>query len=298
MVDLKTSLPSDNVSQAPTSRQTSFSSVESDEKLPPSYNEVTGTDSAPTYDTSGGTVRFPSRFNLYHKNVNWRSTTWTLGEHASQPLFSIVLNSGWKGTKFVLHRGPDGKSPVLAEMGSKRYMSIHNTISLPSHKILEDLHTKVSFKTPTYTFTAPVLHGEKTVPERFQWRQSHGKEITQLSTNKYAWGWKLVRLGSEESRSPSTVASSSKVKRDEREVGESSDGLEIVAVWADNMKWSKNKLVRFEFIGSGSTGELGEVFEIMTVATGMRIWQILRTGTSGGGISSAIDAGASAAVAN
>lgn len=298
MADLKISLQSDNVSQAPTSRRTSFSSIDSDEKLPPSYNEVAGSDSAPTYDNSGEAIRFPSCFNLYHKSVNWRSTTWTLGEHASQPLFSIVLNSGWKGTTFVLHRGPDGKAPILAEMGSKRYMSIHNTISLPSHNIFEELHTKLSFKTAMYFFTAPVLLGEKTVAELFQWRQSHGREITQLSTNKYAWGWKLIRLGPEESASPYAVASSSKVERDVREVGESSDGLEVVAVWADNMRWSKNKLVRFEFMGSGSTGELGEVFEIMAVATGMRIWQILRTGTSGGGISSAIDVGAGAAVAN
>ncbi|USW51421.1 hypothetical protein Slin15195_G047400 [Septoria linicola] len=303
MSDLKTDLsPSDNLSQAPSSRRSSFSSIDSDDKLPPSYTEVAGKDQAPAYDGLPGSVRFPARFNLYHKKTSWRCTIWTLGEHFSHPLFAVVLNSGWKGTKFVLHHGPDGSSPVLAEMGSKRYMSIHNMISLPGHEIVEELRTKLSFQSASYTFTAPVLHGEKIVPERFCWRQSHGKEVQQLTVNKYAWGWKLVRLDSDDgtlsAAMPNDIeASSSKGgKRADRDLGETSDGKEVVAVWADNMKWSKNKLVRFEFMGSGSTREMGEAFEIMAVSSGLRIWQILRTGTSGGGISAAADAGASAAV--
>lgn len=195
-------------------------------------------------------------------------------------------------------------------------MSIHNTISLPQHSLLEELHTKLSFQSPTYSFSAPVRRkrGEKeeVVEETFCWRQSHGQEVKHVSKNKYVWGWKLVRLDSEtstggggggaEEADPTIVRSggagegSSRVggggKRYERGLGESSDGKEVVAVWADNTRPSKNKLVRFEFLGAGRTGELGEVFEIMAVSSGMRIWQILRAGSSGG----AVEAGTTAAV--
>ncbi|PIA91924.1 hypothetical protein CB0940_09116 [Cercospora beticola] len=322
-------IPDDNLSRAPSTPRSSLSSIDSDDKLPPPYHEVAGKEnSVPAYsrDEHGNEIiRFPSRFNLYHKKLSWRKTTWILGEHYNQPLFSIVLVSGWKGTKFILHRGDitssslkdpssssDGENTVLAEIGSKRYMSIHNMISLPKHNVLEELHTKFSFQSPSYSFSAPVKKagGEKVVQERFVWRQSHGQEVKHVSKNKYVWGWKLVRLDSEtgggsvgdagEEADPTIVRSrnsgegSSKGggKRYERDLGESSDGKEVVAVWADNMKWSKNKLVKFEFLGAGRTGELGEVVEIMAVSSGMRIWQILRAGSSGG----AVEAAASAAI--
>lgn len=195
-------------------------------------------------------------------------------------MFALVLKTGWKGTTLSLHRGSSGDTPALAEVNSKSTWSIHHVLSLPGHDIHEEIHTSLKWKTQIYAFTAVVMHGEKPVPERFEWRQSHGQEVKLLSN--HAWGWKLVRLNSDVSnQSDITPEVSDKGKK--RDLGETSDGKEVVAVWADNMKWSKTKMLRFEFLGSAKESNMGEIFGIMAVSTGMRIWQIMRTGTTGGG---------------
>jgi hypothetical protein len=185
-----------------------------------------------------------------------------------------------------LHQGlqDDAASALLAEVSGKGYWAIHNNIALPNHHIFEEIHTKLTLKTAIYSFTAPVQRGEKVVPERFEWRQSHGPEVTGLSSS-HAWGYKLVRLESPHASRPSADEPESSRrggKRAERDVGQTSDGKDVVAVWADNMKTSMTKYVKFQLLGDALGGAMGEVFDIMAVATGLRIWQVVRLGKAGG----------------
>jgi hypothetical protein len=52
-----------------------------------------------------------------------------------------------------------------------------------------------------------------------------------------------------------------------------SDGKEVVAVWANPGTLSFSKLGHFEFRGSGAIGELGTLWSIMAVMSCMCIWQ-------------------------
>lgn len=286
-------------SQAPSRKSSNSSLGSSDEDLknsPSDDEEVIGKETpAPSHHQHGEAhITFPTAFNLYYKRITWRTSTWTLGTHKNDVFACMVLTSGWKGQKLSIHAGPTREDAVVAEMGGKSALSFHNMIELPGRDVKEEIHTKIHLKSPVYSFSALAKgEGGKVSEERFEWRQSHGKEVTSLGS-KWARGWKLVRLDSSVPSSSSTYAtdgttpeiSSSKAagKRTSRDVGEASDGNEVVAVWADYIKLSKRKQLKFSFIGSGADHQLGEVFEIMAVATGLRIWQILRIGTSGGSV--------------
>lgn len=309
-MDLKPNIEvsdSEVISQAPTSRRTSKTSLSSQETQLPAYDDIVGgsRESVPAYigGDAEGSLQFPVKFNLYYKSTSWKKQLYRLGEHRKEAFYSIVLVSGWKGTTLCLHEGLDDKSPMLAEVAGKSTWSLDHTISLPGRDIVEDIHTKIKLPSMTYSFTAMIPHGEKLVPEQFEWRQSHGQEVRQL-TSKFAWGWKLIRLGSGAVHASSPAEAETSVNMDDsaaltpattattpkkngkraasRDPGEASDGKEVVAVWADNVKWSKTKRAKFEFWGRATTGEMGETFAIMAVATGLRIWQITVAGSSGG----------------
>jgi hypothetical protein len=98
------------------------------------------------------------------------------------------------------------------------------------------------------------------LPERYEWRQSHHGDY---------WGWKLVRITS---NTPYDSAESPNTKKGQV----SSDGKEVVATFADNTRLTSlsSKMAKFEFINGGATGELGDIWAIMAVATALRIWQM------------------------
>jgi hypothetical protein len=129
----------------------------------------------------------------------------------------------------------------------------------------EDLKFHYGFKSPTCSFSVTVGRGQGMHDEQFEWRQSHGDEVKAL--DEWHWGLKLVRLNNEK---PDEGGGKGK----NRKSGESSDGKEIVAVWADTGKLSMSKIGKFQFLGSGATGELGECWAIMAIVSVVRLWQI------------------------
>jgi hypothetical protein len=108
----------------------------------------------------------------------------------------------------------------------------------------------------------PGPFGEKPVVEQFEWRQSHGNEVRIL--DNHGWGYKLVRLQAS-AATPSSMPPDEDPAKSEgkkpaaaQQDGMTSDGKEVVAVWADSSEWSKRKLGKFQFMGSGASGELGD----------------------------------------
>ncbi|KAL1642432.1 hypothetical protein SLS58_005506 [Diplodia intermedia] len=85
--------------------------------------------------------------------------------------------------------------------------------------------------------------------EAFEWRGSSGEHVRRVATGPSA-GWKLVRLAG----------------------GEEEEEEEVVAVIAHNASWSKTKKLRFAFVGSGLTGGLGELWEIVVVVSALKMW--------------------------
>jgi hypothetical protein len=202
--------------------------------------------------------QFPPSFNAYYQ---WKFTkTFHLGQSKDNPLYAVRAHTGWSGTPgIVLHSGPSDKDPPLAAAGNESKWSTHSTVILPplpgsnGDSSSEFMRTNVGWKTVTYPFTIEVGDGMHIRRENFEWRQSRGGEIKEL--DKYSRGWKLVRLGQH--------ADGAGGERSDRSLGATSDGKEIVAVWTWHTGWSMTKALKFQFMGSGLTGEMGERWAVM-----------------------------------
>jgi len=217
------------------------------------------------------TCGFPSTFNFYCE-TSFKRCPFYIGEDKSKKLYAVSLHSGFRSKPdLVLHNGPQNEHQPLATVKNNGMFSRHATVNItpssPSSglaNVQEDLRFHMGMTT-TCTFSIPIEHGGKTYAEKFEWRSSHGGEVKALSG--WPLGLKLVRLDRE------TVEESGG-KRKDRDIGASSDGKEVVAVWAFQAKPSLHKIGKFRFLGSGATGELGECFAIMAVISVLRLWQI------------------------
>lgn len=249
---------------------------------PPTYTEATASQplvpdsntEPPSYPsdvkpTSQISQQFPPSFNAYYQ---WKFTrTFHLGQSKDNPLYAVRTHSGWSGTPGItLHNGPNDDDPPLAAAGNESKWSNHSIIILPplpgsdAESSSEFMRTNVNWRSVTYPFTIEVGEGRKLRRENFEWRQSRGEEIKEI--DKHSRGWKLVRLGA--------FAQGPGGERSERSLGATSDGKEIVAVWAFYSGWSLTKSFKFQFMNSGLTGELGERWAVMAVITSLRMWYL------------------------
>ncbi|KAI1859283.1 uncharacterized protein JN550_012092 [Neoarthrinium moseri] len=253
---------------------------------PPPYTEATGQSSAatpqqgpPAHQPSAQhpgpqgpaqaqvARQFPPAFSVYRDSAWGR--TYMLGEHQATPLYAITLHTGWSGQPdVVLHGSSSENAPPLAGVETTAF-SRAATVSLPplpgsGRSVAEEPMAFSGFGNGTHSFTIEVGNtGTTGRRESFEWRHSHGAEVDQLGGR--GSGWKLVRLASD---APEGVGGGSHF------VGggpQSSDGKEVVAVWA-NARTSLSKILNFRFFGSGVTGVMGERWAIMAVITALRIW--------------------------
>ncbi|KAH7037343.1 uncharacterized protein B0I36DRAFT_313828 [Microdochium trichocladiopsis] len=218
--------------------------------------------------------KIPGAINSYWQTS--MSRTFHLGEHRDAPLFAVKSGSGWTTKKpgLTIFDGPNSSDyPMLtgatrASMFGRKY-----DISLPplansgsSEYTKETISIGTSWSRQVHKFTIEVESGPKgeTRREDFEWRSTRGDEVRELGS-KWLRGWKLVRLSSEAFRGPGG-------ERHARDEGTTSDGKEIVAVWAHNSSWSMTKAFKFRFRGSALAGELGERFDLMALMTGLNMW--------------------------
>ncbi|KAJ5734984.1 uncharacterized protein N7483_000109 [Penicillium malachiteum] len=124
---------------------------------------------------------------------------------------------------------------------------------------------KFTARKPIWNFSALITSkdGTQDVEEIFEWRSSGGKEVEEIATG-YRYGWKLVRVSG-----PNSGSGGPRKKRD---FGFTSDGLDIVAVATHNPSRCMDKALRFSFMRTGLTGELGEGWEIMAVVSALQLW--------------------------
>lgn len=193
--------------------------------------------------------------------------------------------------EIIFHEGPNLTDPVVVFVKTAGKFNADFEITLPSLpsagliggvEILRHSGTRKE----KFWFGMQVGEGEHRHIERFEWRRSHGVEVKNVGAGK--WGWKLVRLGS---RSPEDEVSEDiqdvHVKEDSdgdgkedgkkdlkrtatgssRREGFTSDGLEIVAVWAEHTGMSMTKIGEFQLRGSGKTGELGRSWGLMALVS-------------------------------
>lgn len=243
---------------------------------PPEYAAAASDDSnAPDAPPPGYTPgpspyeKVPVGWNLYYKA--WSMRTFHIGPHADQPVFALELHSGLLSSRpfLILFDGADAKTaPRIATAHRDGLMKGHAAITVPGAAAPE----KLTVHSRRMNFSFNVGSGKETRREDFEWRYSHGKEVKVL--DRWGRGWKLVRLGADGGGGGGGEGQD-KVGRSARPHGESSDGHPVVAVFADNSKWSKTKVARFHFVGAGATDEFGEPWAMFVTMSALRIWELM-----------------------
>ncbi|KAK9424664.1 hypothetical protein SUNI508_03540 [Seiridium unicorne] len=235
------------------------------------------------------TAKFPNTLGMYYQKAV-RIPTFNLGETEDQPALAVTFHSSitLSGNPYlILHSTADPESPPLAIAEKAGRLGHRAEITLPAlsghdsdEATAEEMSAHVSITSVAYAFSVETRPGYR---EKFEWRSSKGSEVRALSTDKHAVGRKLVRLDTEADGVGGTRAV--------RDQGATSDGREVVAVWADNPKWSGNRAGTFQFLGSGTAGQLGERFSVMAVATSVRIWEMMNEASMHSAATSSLGAG-------
>ena len=177
---------------------------------------------------------FAPSFNVYR--LSWN--TMTLGEQKMRPTHYVRRHTGLSGSpNVVLHAGPAEDHPQLATLRTSLFQD-KMTIAVPP---VQDV-TEMTNSTWVYRFR----FGNDT----FEWRESQSAAVRALGASSQ--GWKLVRIGAR-ARPGHAV---------------SSDGFEIVAVWAPT-SWKGSKLASFSFLGSGAEGVLGPRWAVTVVVSAL-----------------------------
>lgn len=146
---------------------------------------------------------------------------------------------------------------IILTPGSGRLLDGDESIKVPVQCDVVDIHWAYQ----SSVATGPGMHqqqqhGDQQL-ERFEWRHTFGEEVGCL-IGGLAAGWKLVRLD-----------------RDVCGNGGTSDGKEVVAVWAAGKKTLKEAM-KFRFLNTGVTGELGELIGLAAVVSAMGMWDHAR----------------------
>lgn len=215
-------------------------------------------------------THLPLSFNIYYKQ--WFSSMYQIGEHENQPLFTIQRHGAWghDNPMIVLHEGADPKGPAVGTVTKEGLMKHDTVIELSEGGVVtirEPLVSDVSMtlKNSRFTFSFDVgRRGKEMHRETFEWRISKAVEVRNLDST--AFGWKLVRLSPE-------LPTGRGGSRGARDVGEASDGKEVVAAWSENSGMTLSKIAKFHFLGAGATGEFGDDWALMAALSAFRLWK-------------------------
>ncbi|KAJ1335918.1 hypothetical protein MN608_02662 [Microdochium nivale] len=265
-----------------------------DENLPAYTSQAGGQVEAPPYDytdksgrrssssSSSSTKDSPRKPGKLPGAINsyWQtkmSRTFHLGERRDAPLFAVKTGSGWsrKHPELTIYDGLSGgdDTPMLAGATRASMWSRKYDMSLPplagsgsTERTIETLAVSTSMTRVVYSFgiDVPTGPGGQLQREEFEWRSTRADEVRGMGS-RWVRGWKLVRRSSEAFRGPGG-------ERHARDEGTTSDGKEVVAVWAHNQSWSMTKAFKFRFLGSALAGELGDRFDIMALVTALNMW--------------------------
>lgn len=222
----------------------------------------------PSSSSSSSLHAFPPTINGYY---SWKSmTTIYLGPSKSEKTHALKIHDKLFSSKqtLALHAGPTPDHPVLVSAFSRGYKDQEFTVTVPGRGpggadvVVPTSSIKTGKMSRAARFEVEVGPGGRR--EMFEWRSSHGEEISAVATG-YSFGWKLVRLsgGGAAANGGGPVGAG---------LGFSSDGNEVVAVIAHNASCSMSKGMRFSFLGSGLAGAFGELWEIVAVGSALKLW--------------------------
>ncbi|KAI1327486.1 hypothetical protein F5Y16DRAFT_191600 [Xylariaceae sp. FL0255] len=217
-----------------------------EDEPPPAYSET---------EPSRGTQRIPNELSLYFPAGNFY-----LAEHLSHPLYSLrvnYLNVSPVDAEIILGSGPEPHDPLYATLRLRAGSEA---------RVWAPKLTELDFAAANMTFSGPgglfrtgagtclftVCTGSHV--EEFEWRHSVVPDVW-----KPVSAWKLIRKAA-----PSGVAEASRSSQGARR----SDEETVATV---SFVRSRSKILTIKFERSGSTGELGESWAVMTILSALAI---------------------------
>lgn len=228
-----------------------------------------GGDAAPSSASPQGPIpKFPREWTVFSRNfeATFRYTM-DLGTERDHPLFAVRLHSGFAffgRPALVLHAGATKDGPRVGLVkdatlnparphdfdvyvpGAGAGGSLDEDDASPKNVKVE-VRARLLEVFPVHALSVEVggMKEERRV-EAFEWRHVFGGDVSDLVGGTAA-GWTLVRVATGE----------------------------VVAVWAEGYK-NKKESMRFRFLNTGVSGELGSVFESAAVVSALGMWDHAR----------------------
>lgn len=226
-------------------------------------------------NTASIACQVPPSFEVYVEG--WGSKHYFIGQPKSPPIYAVSLHTGWSGKPdIILHSGPTENDLPLAT-SNKRSFGRSADVTLPPLPGMEGMASGERIEASRSGFGSPVFFfsieaGATGRRERFEWRHSRGNEVAALGGRSS--GWKLVRIATDAPGGTNTGATFGGGAK-------SSDGKEVVAVWAATTG-RLHKGFRFQFLGTGANGSLGQRWATMAVISALRCWNRERRAQNSG----------------
>lgn len=235
---------------------------------------------------NNGPVVFPHEWTVFARNFEGSfGYTLQVGVERDHPMFALHLHSNlliFGRPALTLHIGPTKDGPRVAMVkdatlnplkshdfdvyipppGFGRLLNGDNNVKVPVQCDIFEVHRVYKFSVATNPDQQRQQQQGGQL-ERFEWRHTFGEEVGGLIGGPAA-GWKLVRLDRDASASGGGEGG-----------GHTSDGKEVVAVWATGKKTLKEAM-KFRFLNAGVTGELGDSFSVAAVVSAMGMWDHVR----------------------
>lgn len=208
-------------------------------------------------------VRLLSNVVIYQRSKSWKRSIYYVGQDEDHPLLAITddccidtprnpINHNHLANvprNLVIHSSADSDAPPLVASAGECL-----TLHTDPIQIIDGSKDPEVMTLNGLRFALDI----GATREKFEWRRSHGKEVRALHPYGNA-GLKLVRL-------QHVVGSGG--ERYKRDMGQTSDGLEVVAVWTEFK--SSSDILMFRLLGSAASGELGDCLPLVALLTGMK----------------------------
>ncbi|RYP20984.1 hypothetical protein DL765_002521 [Monosporascus sp. GIB2] len=203
--------------------------------------------------------RFPTKFNLYrvtHAPPEYAPPDYILGEHQEQPLYSFVGSrrraNSREGMDVYLLDGILAYSRMLAyaryEPG--QHMTKWTVHLGPPREQVPGTDFTVSKDENNLIFRFSIKTDVVNAVEDFEWRAAGDPDIMPVFPVSKASSWELVRMTNDALTDLSALTS---------------DGREKIGILQRLRKGRKRW--RFEFLGTGASGPLGQQWELATIIT-------------------------------
>ncbi|KAH7140305.1 hypothetical protein B0J13DRAFT_446955 [Dactylonectria estremocensis] len=218
----------------------------------------------------------PHSFDLV-AGESWSHPIFYIAAPGSPARYAISMPEGWGGNT-ILHPKPSIKgSPMV--YARKRHGKFRIYLPGVLSAGIMPCSATMRYETQTtekYCFELMVHHGNSYRNEMFEWRYFEKQD--NKGAGATSSGWKLVRLGPKIDRDvlPPYPGRSSRQHDHAPPPAyrkEVPSRREVVAVLSQGSSHNRSRACRFQYLGTGTTEEIGYHWTLMAAMSGLCLWQ-------------------------